>query len=51
MLIASVATAYNVQYALWLMGQGMLGIFLFMGSFYLLIYLLEKLFKPKEQKL
>lgn len=49
MLLAS-ATLYNVQYALWLMGQGMLGIFLFMGSFYLLIYLLERLFKPKKKE-
>lgn len=41
---------YNLQYSLWMMFQGMLGIFLFMGVFYLLIYGLEKLIPPKGDK-
>lgn len=40
----------TVQYALWMMGQGMLGIFLFTGIFYLLIFGLEKIFTPKSKK-
>jgi len=31
------------------MVQGMLGIFIFMAVFYLLIYALEHLFRPKEK--
>ncbi len=37
----------TIQYSLWMMGQGMLGIFVFTGIFYLLIYGLEKIFNPK----
>lgn len=33
---------YNVRYAVWMTVNGMLGIFLFMGIFYLLIYVLDK---------
>lgn len=40
----------TVQYSLWIMGQGMLGIFLFTGIFYLLIFGLEKIFNPKSEK-
>lgn len=40
----------TVQYSLWIMGQGMLGIFVFTGIFYLLIYGLEKIFSPKSAK-
>jgi hypothetical protein len=41
-------TLYNVQYSLWMMVQGMLGIFIFMAVFYGLIYALERIFKPRE---
>ncbi|MDI3503479.1 MAG: hypothetical protein PWP64_415 [Candidatus Cloacimonadota bacterium] len=40
----------TLQYALWIMGQGMLGIFIFMGIFYLLIYALEKIFTVKKEQ-
>ncbi|HRY84097.1 MAG TPA: OadG-related small transporter subunit [Candidatus Cloacimonadota bacterium] len=40
----------NFSAALLIMLQGMAGIFLFMAIFYLLIYGLEKLFKPKSAK-
>ena len=39
-----------VQESLWIMGQGMLGIFIFTGIFYLLIYSLEKIFTPKKDR-
>jgi hypothetical protein len=31
-----------------MMAQGMLGIFVFMAVFYLLIYALERIFTPRE---
>ncbi|MDD4686870.1 MAG: hypothetical protein PHH38_02160 [Candidatus Cloacimonetes bacterium] len=40
----------TIQYALWMMGQGMLGIFIFTGIFYMLIYGLEKIFNTKRNK-
>lgn len=40
----------NVQQALYIMLQGMLGIFLFTGFFYTMIYALGKLFKTKKEK-
>ena len=39
----------NVKLSLGLMVQGMLGIFIFMVIFYLLIYALEHFVKPKEK--
>ena len=41
------ASTYSVQYSLWMMVAGMGGIFVFMALFYLLIYVLERVFKPK----
>ncbi|MCK9309658.1 MAG: hypothetical protein PHH43_00475 [Candidatus Cloacimonetes bacterium] len=41
------STLFNVKYSFWIMAQGMLGIFIFMALFYLLIYALERLFKAK----
>jgi hypothetical protein len=49
MLHLSLMSAHTVQYSLWIMGQGMLGIFIFMGIFYALIYSLEKIFTPKSK--
>ncbi len=43
-------SAYTLQYSLWIMGQGMLGIFIFMGIFYALIYSLEKIFTVKSDQ-
>lgn len=43
-------SVFTVQYSLWIMGQGMLGIFIFMGIFYALIYSLEKIFTTKREK-
>ncbi len=43
-----IANAYSVQYALWMMVQGMIGIFIFMTVFYLLIYALELIYKAEE---
>jgi len=40
----------TLQHALWIMGQGMLGIFIFTGIFYLLIYTLEKIFTVKQEQ-
>jgi len=40
----------TLQYALWIMHQGMLGIFIFTGIFYLLIYTLEKIFTVKQEQ-
>ena len=40
---------YNVQFSLWMMVQGMLGIFIFMAVFYGLIYALERIFKPRAE--
>lgn len=41
--------SFEVFYqALGIMGQGMLGIFIFMLIFYLLIIALEKIFTPKS---
>ncbi len=39
---------YNIKFSLWMMVQGMLGIFVFMAVFYLLIYALERIFSPRE---
>lgn len=39
----------TVQESLWIMSQGMLGIFIFTGVFYLLIYTLEKIFTVKKE--
>lgn len=50
MIPIMVSTIYNLKYSLWMMAQGMLGIFLFMAVFYLLIYALERIFSPKEQR-
>ena len=44
-----IASAYDVQYALWMMFTGMGGIFVFMAVFYLLIWALDKFFSRKEQ--
>ncbi len=40
----------TVQESLWIMLQGMLGIFIFTGIFYLLIYTLEKIFTVKKEQ-
>lgn len=40
----------NFSASLLIMVQGMAGIFLFMAIFYLLIYGLEKIFKPRNVK-
>lgn len=40
----------TVQQSLWIMLQGMLGIFIFTGIFYLLIYSLEKIFTAKKEQ-
>jgi dolichyl-phosphate-mannose--protein O-mannosyl transferase len=39
----------TVQESLWIMLQGMLGIFIFTGIFYLLIYSLEKIFTARKK--
>lgn len=39
----------NFVQALYILMQGMGGVFLFMGIFYLLVWALEKLFKPKVE--
>jgi hypothetical protein len=39
------STLYNVKFSLWMMAQGMLGIFIFMAIFYGLIYALEQVYK------
>lgn len=44
------STLYNVKFSLWMMAQGMLGIFIFMAVFYLLIFALDRLYKPKEER-
>lgn len=43
------ATNYNVQYSLWMMLTGMVGIFIFMAVFYLLIWALDKLFTSRKE--
>ncbi len=43
------STIYNVKFSLWMMAQGMLGIFIFMAVFYGLIYALERVFKAEEK--
>ncbi len=40
----------TVQYSFWIMFQGMLGIFMFTGIFYLLIYSLEKIFTTRKEQ-
>lgn len=50
MLHISLLSAIDVQYSLWIMGQGMLGIFIFMGIFYALIYSLENIFTTKSDQ-
>ncbi len=48
MLPILVSTIYNIKFSLWMMAQGMLGIFVFMSVFYLLIWSLERFFKVEE---
>jgi len=50
MLHITLLSAIDVQYSLWIMGQGMLGISIFMGIFYALIYSLEKIFTTKSDQ-
>lgn len=40
----------TVKFALYIMGQGMLGIFIFMMIFYALIIVMGRLFKIEEKK-
>ena len=40
--------SYNLGMSLYVMFQGMLGIFIFMAIFYLLIYGLDRLFREKD---
>ncbi len=40
----------TVKFALYIMGQGMLGIFIFMMIFYALILVMGRLFKIEEKK-
>jgi len=42
-------TMENFRWALYVLVQGMGGVFLFMGIFYLLIWALGKIFKPKTR--
>ena len=49
MIPETLSTMQNVKTALEILVQGMLGIFIFMAVFYLLIYALEHLFRPKEK--
>ncbi len=49
MLLILSTTLYNVKFSLWMMAQGMLGIFIFMAMFYMLIYALERIFTPKAE--
>ncbi|HPV14423.1 MAG TPA: OadG-related small transporter subunit [Candidatus Cloacimonadota bacterium] len=42
-------TMENFLWALYVLVQGMGGVFLFMGVFYLLIWTLEKIFKQKAR--
>jgi len=43
------AAAYSVQYSLWMMLTGMVGIFIFMAVFYLLIWALDKFFTSRTE--
>mgnify|MGYP001213398079 CR=1 FL=1 len=47
MIPETLSTMQNVKLALEILVQGMLGIFIFMAVFYLLIFALEHLFRPK----
>ena len=47
MIPETLSTMQNVKTALEILVQGMLGIFIFMAVFYLLIFALEHLFRPK----
>ena len=49
MMPMTVAVMPNVKIALEILVQGMLGIFIFMAVFYLLIFALEHFFRPKEK--
>jgi len=49
MIPETLSTMQNVKLALEILVQGMLGIFIFMAVFYLLIFALEHLFRPKEK--
>lgn len=40
--------SYNLQMSLYVMFQGMLGIFIFMAVFYLLIYGLDRVFRERN---
>jgi hypothetical protein len=46
MIIANIEVVHQ---SLWIMLQGMLGIFIFTGIFYLLIYLMEKIFRVDKK--
>ncbi|HNX03059.1 MAG TPA: OadG-related small transporter subunit [Candidatus Cloacimonas sp.] len=49
MIPETLSTMQNVKTALEILVQGMLGIFIFMAVFYLLIFALEHFFRPKEK--
>jgi hypothetical protein len=48
-LVLNIA-AGNLSKSLSIMVQGMMGIFIFMGIFYLLVYSLDKIFKTRDEK-
>ncbi len=50
MLYIMLTRLETVQESLWIMVQGMLGIFIFTGIFYLLIFSLEKIFTVKKER-
>jgi len=50
MLYMMLTRLETVQESLWILGQGMLGIFIFTGIFYMLIYILEKIFTVKKEQ-
>ena len=50
MIPETLSTMQNVKLALEILVQGMLGIFIFMAVFYLLIFALEHLFRPKGKQ-
>lgn len=50
MLQLILSNVHTVKFALYIMGQGMLGIFIFMMIFYALILVMGRLFKIEEKK-
>lgn len=48
--LAEPSVRENFVASLSILGKGMLGIFVFMLMFYLLIYGLERVFKPKQEQ-